>query len=225
MFSFIYKLIRKVSRNLPAKDFSDFDLEYLMWIVKIYSRIEQIPGHIAEIGVASGRNSVLFGKLIKMHNQGSVRQYLGFDTFDGYNDYDLNRDSHLDHNEWKTNTKKSVLQRCSINDVDDVVEIIEGDALKTVPHTLRQHTGKKFQAGKAKFALLYIDCNAYNPAIESMRSFLPFMMPGGLIVIDEKLQGGETEALLEFARENNLSISRQKGNSVPMFIQINNLSV
>ena len=207
---------------MPKKDFTDFDLEYIMWIVQIYSRIERIPGHIAEIGVASGRNTVLFGKLIKMHNQASVRQYIGFDTFDGYNARDLNRDTHLDHSEWKNFTKADVLRRCVINDVDDVIEIIEGDALKTVPDTLKQHNGKKFQAGKAKFALLYIDCNAYNPSIQSMRNFLPYMMPGGLIVIDEKLQGGETEALVEFANENDLNIEKGKGSGVPMFIEIKN---
>ena len=53
-------------------------------MIKKYLKIKNIPGHIAEIGVADGRNAILFGRLIKIHNDQSVRQYIGFDTFDGF---------------------------------------------------------------------------------------------------------------------------------------------
>ena len=56
---------------------------------------------------------------------------------------DLNRDTHLDHSEWENFTKADVLRRCVINEVDDVIEIIEGDALKQCL-ILKQHNGKKF---------------------------------------------------------------------------------
>ena len=46
----------------------------------------------------------------------------------------------------------------------------------------------KFLPGKGKFALLYIDCNAYLPAIKSMENFLPYIVPGGFIVIDENFR-------------------------------------
>ena len=80
--------------------------------------------------------------------------------------------------------------------------------------------GKKFQKGKAKFALVYIDCNAYFPAINSMESFLPHIVPGGFIVIDEKLQGSETEAILDFAKIHSFKVERFGSNEVPMTIQI-----
>ena len=80
----------------------------------------------------------------------------------------------------------------------------------------------KFQKGKAKFALLYIDCNAYIPAVDSMESFLPYMIPGGFIVIDEKNQGGETEAVIEFAKKHSLKIERLGPNEIPLSIQIPN---
>ena len=108
-----------------------------------------------EIGVADGRNAILFGRLIKIHNDQSVRQYIGFDTFDGFTQKDLERDKHLNKNRWKNNSKETVLSRCHDNDVEDLIEIFEGDAVKVVPEILKNHQGKKFQKNKAKFALLY----------------------------------------------------------------------
>ncbi len=218
------RLIRKIAKWIlrvnQTKVIKDYDLEYLLWISSIYLKIKYLPGNIAEVGVADGRNTVLFGRLIKLHNDQSVRQYIGFDTFDGYTKKDLDRDNHLNKSGWKTNSKDAVLNRCKDNDIEEIVELFEGDATVTVPKILKDHKGKKFQKGKAKFALVYIDCNAYFPAINSMESFLPHMVPGGLIIIDEKLQGSESEAILDFAKKYSFKVERFGSNEVPMAIQI-----
>ena len=83
---------------------------------------------------------------------------------------------------------------------------------------LHNHRGKKFQAGMGRYALLYIDCNAYEPALRSMQHFWEFLMPGGLIAIDEKLQGDESSALIDFASEKDLRVERLGSNEVPMVI-------
>ena len=57
--------------------------------------------------------------------------------------------------------------------------------------SVRELRQKKSQAGIGRYALLYINCNAYEPAIKRHTAFLRVFMPGGLIAIDEKLQGGE----------------------------------
>ena len=215
------KLLRTLLR-VTDNGIHDNDLEYLLWISSLYSEIYNVPGHIAEIGVANGRNTVLFGKLIRLFNDSHVRQYIGFDTFDGYTERDLERDTHLSGKAWKGNafSKAAVEERCGSADVLEVVELIEGDAMKTVPEILSNHQGKLFQKGKAKFSLLYIDCNAYEPAIASMRHFYDYLMDNAIIAIDEKLQGGETEALSEFAAEKNLTVERSGTNTVPMMLRV-----
>ena len=211
------KYILNIKQSLSIKD---IDLEYLLWISNLYLRMKHVPGHIAEIGVADGRNTVLFGRLIKLHGDKSVRQYIGFDTFDGFTNRDLSRDKHLDKYRWKNNSLKNVMKRCHDNDIEELVEIFEGDATDIVPKVLKNHDGKKFQKNKAKFALLYIDCNAYEPSIKSMENFLPYMTPGGYMSIDEKLQGGETEAIFDFAKKYSLKVERLGPNEVPLTIKI-----
>ena len=220
MYRFLKKIAKKIISAQPGKVVSDWDLEYFLWISNLYLRIKHVPGHVAEIGVADGRNTILFGRLIKLHKDQSVRQYIGFDTFNGFDQRDLDRDGHLSSNAWKKNTLSAVLKRCEDNDVEDVVELFEGDAVKTVPMVLSNHKGKKFQKGKSKFALVYIDCNAYTPALTCMEAFLPHVVPGGFFVIDEKLQGGESEALIEFAERNSLQVVRFGGNEVPMCVKV-----
>ena len=221
MYQLIKKLARSILKIQSPNTIKDFDLEYFLWISNIYLKIKNLPGHIAEIGVADGRNTVLFGKLIKLHNDQSVRQYIGFDTFDGFTENDLKKDPHLSKTRWKSNTRKAVLNRCAENNIDELVEIFEGDAVEIVPKILTNHRGKKFLPGKGKFALLYIDCNAYLPAIKSMENFLPYIVPGGFIVIDEKLQGSETEAIIDFAKKHSLQLERFGGNQVPIALKIN----
>ena len=208
--------------RVTNSEIHDTDLEYLLWITSLYNEIRLVPGHIAEVGVAAGRNTVLFGKLIKLFNDTNVRQYVGFDTFDGYLQRDLKRDSHLNDEVWKGGiyTKEAVENRCGLADVLESVELFKGDATDTVPLVLSNHQGKLFQPGKSIFSLLYIDCNAYEPAISSMRNFYQHMANNSIIAIDEKLQGGETEALIDFAQEKKQRITRQGPNSVPMMIKI-----
>ena len=218
------KILKFIARNQPYKDFQDFDLEYLLWISNLYLKIKDLPGHIAEIGVADGRNTILFWKLIKLHNEQSVRQYIGFDTFEGYTERDFKNDTNLDNptqrRRWKNNSLNKVLKRCFDNDVEDLVEVFEGDAVDLVPFILKNHTGKKFQRGNGRFALVYIDCNAYLPAIKSMEAFLPYMVPGGIIAIDEKFQWGETNAIIDFAKKHSLNLEKFGSNEVPISLKV-----
>ena len=177
----------------------------------LYRDIQGVPGHIAEVGVADGRNAIIFGKLIKLHEDQHTRQYMGFDSFDGDVELDLGRDKHLDSKSWKNLDIQRVIGRSHDNNVEKLVEFHKGDVLETAPRVLKDHKGLRFQPGKALFTLVYIDCNSYLTAIESMRIFLPHVASVSRIVIDEKMQGGETEALLDFSRESELELIRGTG--------------
>ena len=67
--SIILEAARRIAKLQPAKDIHDDDLEYLLWISSLYGLISSVPGHIAEVGVADGRNTVMFGHLL---NSGEI---------------------------------------------------------------------------------------------------------------------------------------------------------
>lgn len=195
-------------------------LEYVVWIVRLFNQIEKVPGHLAEIGVASGNNTILFGKLIKHYGQSTVRRYFGFDTFEGFNDRDLGENEHLSGNLWRSHqhSLKSVEKRIKINGLDSICKLIKGDAAETCDIFLKNYESDRFKPGMSKFALLYIDCNAHTPATIAMESFYDYLSPGGVICIDEKVQGAETRALIEFAEKKGLRVLRNSNLDVPMQI-------
>ena len=222
MINFKYnfnRILKFLLKFTTAKEFNDIELTHIIWISKIHSIIQNIPGHIAEIGVADGRNAVLFGKLIKLYGEQKYRQYIGFDTFDGFIKSDLEKDKHLKISSYRNISKEKVWERLKLNDVERICEIIKGDANISVPETLKNHQGYKFMPGYAKFALLYIDCNSTDTSIKCMEEFYDYMMPGGFIVIDETIQGGESKALTTFAKSKNREIQKI-GIEMPMCIEI-----
>lgn len=190
------------------------EFKYVLWLYEIYKRIHEVPGHIVELGVAYGRNTIIFSHLMQMHNEQDIRKYIGFDTFDGYTDQTLATDKQLSSAAWKNISIEKIRQRISVAGDFKNYEFIKGDLNETLAEYLKQHPD--FRA-----ALLYVDCNAYQPALNGMNLMKEFMSPGGIICIDEKRQGGETKALIQFCKENNLRFMKDPSPfSIPAYTRI-----
>ena len=68
--------------------------------------------------------------------------------------------------------------------------------------------------------MVYVDCNAYEPAISALENLKNNLMPGAIICIDEKRDGGESRALKEFADKNDLCILKDPTPfSLPAYIK------
>ena len=155
-----------------------------------------------------------------MNGEESVRNYYGFDTFDGYTKDDLRRSPHLSAEAWKETSLEFVRERIGLQKLSNVCRVFKGD-IKEIGSDFVNSRQAKFNPGKLRIALLYIDCNAYLPAKFSMDFFKEFMSPGGIVCIDEKLQGGETEALIEFCSENKLTFEKDEGPfAIPAYTRI-----
>ena len=197
------------------------EFKYILWIDRVYSLIRNTPGHIVEIGVSRGRNSILFGHLIKMHGESNIRRYYGFDTFEGYTKSDLQDNSHLSENAFKETSLEFVNSRLQKTNLSDICSVIKGDIRDTGPEFLKNSSSDRFQKGHFQTAMLYMDCNAYEPALEAMELFKPFLAPGGVICIDEKMQGGETKALTEFCMKYGLDYRKDAGPfSIPAYTRL-----
>ena len=197
------------------------EFKYILWLDRVYSLIKEIPGHIVEIGVARGRNSVIFGHLIKMNGESSTRRYYGFDTFSGYTEDDLKSNKHLSKGSFTNTSLEFVSERLQKTNLSSLCSIIKGDIRDTLPTFLNNTTTERFQKGNIQVAMLYIDCNAYEPALHAMELLKPFMAPRGVICIDEKMQGGETKALTEFCRKYNFKYRKDDSPfSIPAYTRI-----
>lgn len=191
------------------------EFKYILWLDRIYEKIQNTPGHIVELGVAYGRNAILFSHFIDMHNESDIRQYFGFDTFDGYTESTLASEKNLSGSNWKNIDTESVKDRVSMSKTRTKVHLKQGDIIETIPRFLKNNPN-------FKAALVYVDCNAYEPAIAALRALRPHLMPGAIVCMDEKKQGGETKALLEFCSENELDLVKDKSPfSIPAYTRIN----
>ena len=187
------------------------EFRYILWLDRIYQKISHVPGHIVELGVARGRNAIIFSHLITMNGDDEVRKYYGFDTFNGFTNEDIIQDPHLQCNRWKDISKAFVENRLNNLGFRRITSFVEGDIAKTTPEFIDQNPN--FRA-----ALLYVDCNAYRAAIAGMNAFKNNMSPGGIICIDEKQQGGETRALIDFCKSQGVKYQKDMSPfSVPAY--------
>ena len=160
--------------------------------------------------MARGRNSVLFGNLIKLSGEETIRNYYGFDTFSGYTESDIDSSPHLSKNDWREISLSFVKNRLERNQLGSTCFVFEGD-IKDIAENFVASGHNKFQPGHLQIALLYIDCNSYAAAKYSMDFFYDYISPGGLVCIDEKLQGGETRALRDFCSDQGLKFIKDSG--------------
>ncbi|WP_113907285.1 TylF/MycF/NovP-related O-methyltransferase [Aliidiomarina celeris] len=184
---------------------------------EIFHHILPIHGHIIECGVFMGGGLFTWAQLSAIYepiNHG--RKVIGFDSFKGFpelGDKDVGDGATSEHKikgaykfEHITELKKNIelfdLNR-NLGHIDKV-ELVKGDALKTIPQYMAENQ-------HLVVALLYLDFDLYEPTKAALKHFLPRMPKGAVIAFDElnqKQWPGETLAVLEELGINNIRIQR-----------------
>ena len=176
---------------------------YVASLLHFVRRTVGLRGNIVELGVAKGRNSILFGNILQKEK--CNKKYFGFDTFFGYTEEDIRT---APNSEILAKIKASGRWNGSKIQVENMLaeaghknrcQLIEGDLKETLPQFFRTHPNEII-------SLLYVDCNAYLAALTGMRVAWERLVPGGIVCIDEHRVGGETKAILEFAKEKSLKV-------------------
>ena len=66
---FIFKAIKKLLFiQWTGYDLNFKSVNYVIGHYRLYELIKNVPGHIIELGTGSGRNSLIFGSIIKLNN-------------------------------------------------------------------------------------------------------------------------------------------------------------
>ena len=119
---------------------------------------------------------------------------------------------------WSNNSKNFVDERIKKFNLQDTCFTVEGDIVESLPEFLKS-PNSRFSSTSFYCRLIYVDTSAYDPAKLSIEVLFEYLVPGGILAIDQKKQGGEWKAIVEFATENNLElITASKYNSTPAYI-------
>jgi len=220
---FINKILRKAGKiNRPdARDnyLERIELSYLFNIFNLYNEVEYLPGHILELGVGAGRNAIIFGNLLKATGQDATSRYFGFDTFGSYTKRDLELEKSLSREKWENNSLKFVQDRLDRHNLSDVSQLISGDIRDTLPNFISKSHLKK-GADTLFCRLIYIDCSAEEPASIALDTLWDHLVPGGIIAVDQRTQGGEWRAAIKFCEKKQITpYSINHFNSAPMYIR------
>ena len=217
----LYKIYNMESPEPNARDryLEDLELSYLYSIFNLFNKVENIPGHIVELGVGAGRNAILFGKLLKAISQNINANYYGFDSFGSYTEKDLANHSALDPKRWEKNSLEFVEERIYSHDLSNVCHFIKGDIRETIPNFLKRDDMNGFSSSGFFCRLIYVDTSAHNPSLLAMQNLYDHLSIGGILTIDQRKQGGEWSAFNEFCSEKGLKpIAGKNLNDVPAYI-------
>lgn len=224
MISLVKKLLSKfVKRNYrpDARDnyLEKIELSYLFNMFNIFRDIENCPGHIIELGVGAGRNAIILGNLLKTTGQDGSSRYFGFDSFKSYTSRDLQIEKGLSFEKWENNSYNFVNNRIKQHNLENVSFLVEGDIRKTLPEFVASRASKK-NPDTLFCRLVYIDTSAYEPSILGLDLLWKHIVPGGLMIIDQRTQGGEWRAAIEFCEKNKIKPkSRNAFNSAPIYLK------
>lgn len=224
MISLVKKLLSKfVKRNYrpDARDnyLEKIELSYLFNMFNIFRDIENCPGHIIELGVGAGRNAIILGNLLKTTGQDGSSRYFGFDSFKSYTSRDLQIEKGLSFEKWENNSYNFVNNRIKQHNLENVSFLVEGDIRKTLPEFVASRAPKK-NPDTLFCRLVYIDTSSYEPSILGLDLLWKHIVPGGFMVIDQRTQGGEWRAAIEFCEKNKIKPkSRNTFNSAPIYLK------
>ena len=181
---------------------------------KIFQKIIPIHGSIIECGVFNGAGLMTWGLLSSIYEPlNHIRKIYGFDTFCGF------PNTTIQDNSKNKNVKTGGVCGTSKVELEESIEIyntfrplghipkielIEGDALRTIPEFLNNNK-------HIIVSLLYLDFDLYEPTKCALENFLPRMPKGSIIVFDQLNQKrwyGETLALLDTLGIKNVQLNR-----------------
>jgi hypothetical protein len=189
-------------RHVRRQDISRFLVKHEIFKLGLLTN-----GSIVECGVFIGAGAfswLHFSSIYEPYNH--TRKIIGFDTFTGFpsvhvEDLKAGGSEHLHEGALATTADiKAEIQRlAALHDRNrplghiPKIELVEGDALKTIPEYLirRPHL---------LISLLYLDFDIYAPTKAALEHLFPRVVKGGIVAFDElncPEFPGETTALLE----------------------------
>lgn len=183
---------------------------------EIFKLILDKQGSIVELGVLDGGSLMTWAQLSSIYEHLNYQsRVIGFDAFNS--EIELSEKDKIgsslsmyDDNTMAIDSYEDILESIKVYDKNrflgsiNKVELVKGDATKTVPNYLKNNP-------ETIVRLLYLDINLYGPTKIALEKFLPRMPKGSVIIFDEINDHGlpgESMAALEIFDLNKYEIKR-----------------
>lgn len=175
-----------------------------------------VPGSIVECGSFQGGGTLSFAQLSAIYEPyNHTRKVIAFDTFAGFpsiseKDNNSKRNYQVGELSIYEGIEEEIGQAIKLLDANrplshiPKVELVKGDATKSIPHYLSENP-------HLVISLLYLDFDIYEPTIAALKTFLDRMPKGAVLAFDElnaKVFPGETLAVLEEVGIKNLRLKK-----------------
>ena len=191
---------------------------------KVFEKILNSAGCIVECGVKRGGSLMLFSLLSQaLEPYNHLRKIYGFDTFEGFRSINQKKDLGRCNEKMFSDVDVTILEKAiALQDRNrplghlSKVELIKGDATKTIPEFVKEHP-------ELVISLLYIDFDIYEPTKVAIEHLLPLVPKGGLVVFDEfsdERWPGETSAVKEMLDLKNLKLNRFPFSPLPAYFVV-----
>lgn len=200
----VFDMFRNFPVFTPRYNLARFLVHY-----ELFKLVAELPGSLVDLGVFRGASTFTFAKLCEIFCPTDARKMVyGFDTFAGFPEVravDGGVDEGLDRKPGGFCGGEGIehdLERARQAMLPDKhlrhlhrIEFVKGDMCATIP---------EFVAAKGpglRLCLLNIDCDLYEPTRVALEHFVPRLVPGGVIILDEYAHehfGGESQAVEEY---------------------------
>lgn len=164
---------------------------------ELYKKALQLPGVIIECGVFKGASFTRLAMFRELFESSGTRKIIGFDTFNVFPESTYIEDksklaSFIGEAGNKSISKEQLEQVLDNKQCGNMVELIEGDILETLPDYIDKHP-------ELKVALLHLDVDIYEPSKCSLEYLYGRLVKGGILILDDYgIFPGATKAIDDF---------------------------
>jgi hypothetical protein len=186
----------------------DLTLLRMLTLLEAYNDVEDISGHIADVGMFRGASSFWFAKLTKLYHPNSLTQVHGFDWFEGNQPDPWEKNIVIGGGKESFQRVKKLSRLQGLDNILKVHKLNLKDELEDF-FTERPHL---------KFKLIFMDAGMYSVVKSSLPFFWNRLSRGGIIIFDQynfDIAPGETKAVDEFFSELGVTIKTFKYSWMP----------
>ena len=179
---------------------------------ELYKLIRDVPGCVIECGVWQGNSFTWLANLSVILEPFAInRRIIGFDSFEGFASIDSSADPADISSDNFADTNYEIISK-SLENLDAVrpvngvnrFELVKGDIVTSLPKYVDEHPWMTC-------AMLILDTDLYRPTFTALKTILPIMPKGAVVVFDEyNYQNfpGETQAVRELLDINKLQVKK-----------------